>query len=284
MSEHSAGSGRRIYWIPGLFLLVTAAASLFVLFWFWPEQDADHRLEVTKAALQVLGVAVLGGLAALALAVIQQDRANQQKARDERAEQWHREGDALESLASETIAAYNELKSIRRMIRVDIKAGSNVDFQVHMQRLSLLELEFERFRRIVPFTSFERDAVRVKYVRTGADADGKATNEVTEKDKTVAGLAADYDSISTFLGPAVTAFEGESTVPAEMPPPISGTSGAAGLGDFLGRTSFRNGVTMYVNVILEVLLRARLSPLPRDLDLTPSAATRPPEPRARTNP
>lgn len=239
-----------------ILLLVIAGISIFTLSWSWPAEDIDHRLEVTKASLQVLGVAILGGLAAISFAGIRQRWADEQKGREERAERWRREGEALKALAEDTIQAYNRVKSIRRALRNDINthnASRDNDFQQHLAELNDVQLEFERLRRIVPFSALDQRATEVG-IRAG--------NEIQNKQvpKTVAGLCDEYGHIVRFLGNVLEVWESARDCPKQIPDPSFSGDGSGHLGDLLHRESFRGHVTDNVNLALVVLLQVRLMP------------------------
>src|SRR6478735_4405452 len=102
-------------------LVVISSVCLVVLVWAWVDDNAGSglRFEAGKTAMQILAVAVLGGLATLAVSAIQKQGVEEAKIRDRRLEEWSREGDHLHLLAEKTILAYNRVKKARRLLIAD---------------------------------------------------------------------------------------------------------------------------------------------------------------------
>lgn len=254
-----AGGKRPLLVVVAATMLIIAGISIGMLFWSWPTLEGDavgHRLEVTKAALQVLGVAILGGLAALSFAGIRQRWADDRQERIERAERWQREGQALQVLAEDTIRAYNNLKRIRRVLRNDIhsrKTNREDEFQKHLAELNDIQLEFERLKRVVPFSVLNHRLMEVTI---------KAANDVTggEVTQSVAGLGNQYGKVDRFLGKVLGLWESGQPLPDRVPPASASGDGSGRLGDLLRTDPFREHVTNNINVALAVLLQTRLMP------------------------
>lgn len=102
------------------------------LAWAWSGNPNSNtlRYEVAKTALQVIAVAGLGGLAALATFTFQHSREQETAQRDDRLAHLRlrveiardtraRQDDLLRALLRETLVAYNRLKRLRRLLRAE---------------------------------------------------------------------------------------------------------------------------------------------------------------------
>lgn len=169
--KRRGGDFRETWWPFGL-LAVLVALALLVVLAFWHE---DLRVEAAKTALQFLGVAVFGGLAALALNTYRQLRENELKRRSEQEENWRRElarlrhnrerEDALlRSLLEEALHSYNRVKRARRLLKAHSRDGSggSVNLEVYdryLQELNDHQLAFEEFRRLTPIEWEQRSGL-----------------------------------------------------------------------------------------------------------------------------
>ena len=227
---------------PVLLVIVGVVGGL-ALWWAWREDHAANPMsvEVAKTSLQVLAVAILGGLATFAFSEIQQSR-----------ERWRRQGDDLRALADETIAAYNKVKGVRHLLRASISGHDQSTYDEKMQALNDLQLEFERLKRDCPFTGITTRSIKVRY-HGGAEP----------VSKTVKSLSEDYEAIESFLNSAFSCYESNTTIPSSLDDLLTHSKGHSGLHSFLATKSFRSAVSSHINVVLEVLLGSRSLGPPR---------------------
>jgi hypothetical protein len=115
-------------------LLAIAALSGIVLAWAWSGSPTNNtlRYELAKTAMQVIAVASLGGLAALATFTFQRSRTREDELRDRKLEQWRRrvengrdkrdrQDDLLRSLLRDMLTSYNRVKRVRRLVEAETK-------------------------------------------------------------------------------------------------------------------------------------------------------------------
>lgn len=165
----------------GLFAVLgcIAIVALGALAFTW---EKDVKVEVAKAALSVLTVAVFGGLATFALdryRMHREDEAGQeQQAAAERIRQeenWRREvarlrdarerdDELLRSLLEETLRSYNRVKRLRRLLRAHTEDGSGgavrlAFYDRYLKDLNDQQLAFEQFKRITPVNWASRSDV-----------------------------------------------------------------------------------------------------------------------------
>ena len=219
--------------------------------------------------MQVLAVAVLGGLATLATSKIQQIRMDNEKEKDERRvqvdkekderiERWRRESDALRKLAEETIAAYNKVKGIRRLLRADIGSApdSQLNYELHMGELNDLQLEFEGMKRLVPFMTTPREPIPITAAATATDTDTDSDSRLTS----VKDLANEYAAVEKFLNRAVADYEKRQKVPTDVSERVTGQ--LTGVSALLDKDGFRTQISSQINVIIEVLFASQLTTPP----------------------
>jgi hypothetical protein len=145
-------------------------SGLIVLFIAWSGHPANNtlRYEVAKTCMQVLAVVFFGALATIATFTFQRSRAQedshleQDRLRHDNALQQRRsEDDQLRSIMDDTLASYNRIKRIRRLLRAETRDGDTrhitlTIYDKHMGGLIDEQLEFERLKRFTPFINDER--------------------------------------------------------------------------------------------------------------------------------
>jgi hypothetical protein len=246
----------------------------------WSSQHDTLRYELAKTFMQVLAVAFFGTLATIAAFLFQRSHAqadnqaerNRQQlasARDQR----RREDDQLRSIMNETLAAYNRVKQIRRLLRADTLAAvsrikrirrllsaENSDgavrylslavYDKHMTKLSNEQLEFERLKRFTPFISDER-LRPLPYSGLGS---------VWMKN---VALTEAYEDIEKYLNHVIHEYEEKRhTVPNDANVSMAGFNKLLG---FLG-DNFEPKVADKIDVIIETLLTALWQPLELSTD------------------
>src|SRR5512133_1543130 len=196
-------------------LLAIAALSGIVLAWAWSGRPTNNtlRYELAKTAMQVIAVASLGGLAALATFTFQRSRTREDELRDRNMEQRRRrvensrdkrdrQDDLLRSLLRDTLTSYNRIKRVRRLVDAETKddAGGHVTLAVydkHMTSLNDEQLEFEKFKRLAPFIDDKR-------LNPSADGDASATPGTAPGDVS---LEKSYKNIESYLNEVIDEYE-----------------------------------------------------------------------------
>jgi hypothetical protein len=193
-AEHS-DSGRKwgSAWtvsLIGLGVIFVLSVIVLIIAWSGHPSSDTLRYELAKTCLQVLAVAFFGGLATMATFNFQYRRtqeadrfrqradAEREKARmaaeayDQKMAEWRREIDDLRDdrrrrdeqlrpIVEETLAAYNRVKRIRRLLAAETndEAGrhlTRVVYDKHMDHLIDEQLAFERLKRLTPLINYER--------------------------------------------------------------------------------------------------------------------------------
>jgi hypothetical protein len=132
----------------------------------WPFADtAGLTFEVGKACIQVMGVALIGGLASVAAAEFQRERIERFETAQADAERRHeaqtRHDDFVRSLLTQTIDAYHDVKRVRRLLQA--LAGPEgsphpipaVSYREAIGTLNDAQLTFESLKRISPLTKID---------------------------------------------------------------------------------------------------------------------------------
>jgi hypothetical protein len=139
----------------GIFVLAAVVAAIA-----WGAAANTLEYELAKIAMQVVAVAVLGGLATAATTYFHDSRMQQSAERDADAEKRRRQDDLLRDLLDQTLTAYNRVKRIRRLLGAYTADGAGritvALYDEHMSALIDQQLEFEKFKRRSPFIDDER--------------------------------------------------------------------------------------------------------------------------------
>jgi hypothetical protein len=144
----------------GLVLIMLIAVAVAV--WAASSEPSRNtlRYELATIAMQVVAVAVLGGLATLATAMFRDSLKRDAEQRDAAAARRRQQDDLLRGLLDETLTAYNRVKRIRRLLSAFTAEGSGrITLDVYDEQMRALmdqQLEFERFKRHSPFIDDER--------------------------------------------------------------------------------------------------------------------------------
>jgi hypothetical protein len=161
-----------------VWITILAVSAVGILVWVWNE---NMRIEAGKAALQILVTAIAGTVLGIIVFLFQENhkrnldavqlrsderREDIQRESDARREIWmrtvedikderRREDELLHRTLDESIAAYNQVKSIRRMLKAETlvvqqRRITSVTYARYMERLNELQLEFERLKTGAP--------------------------------------------------------------------------------------------------------------------------------------
>ena len=158
-----------------LVLIAVAAIAAVLLVAGLNPQANTLQFEVAKTALQVIGVAVIGGVLTLATSTYQGVRKlrdeQQQKIKDQESEaridrerkiealrvERERKDDAIRATMQATLATYNSVKRVRRLIKAQVRGGiERSSYDEYLSRIIDLQLEFEQYARLAPFIADER--------------------------------------------------------------------------------------------------------------------------------
>jgi hypothetical protein len=254
----------QIWSLVGLLLVVALAAGILAWAWSGDPRSNSLRYEVAKTALQVLGVAGLGSLAALATFMFQHSATLAGQRREINRERWRLENDKLRdkrerqdellrALLRETLTAYNLVKRIRRLLTAETRDESGVGhitrdrLDVHLASLIDQQLEFEKFKRLAPFIDDDRlDPVM--------DTDDAAHRPARDE------LQAEYESIESYLNHVIDDYKKQRFL---VPDGREGTSLASfpRLRQFMETDNFDTGVAHHIDVIITILQGAVLDAL-----------------------
>jgi hypothetical protein len=263
------------WWSLGGLVLIGVLA-LIGLIITWSSQPNTLRYELAKTFMQVLAVAFFGTLATLAAFLFQRSRAQadnqlerKRQDRDNDRDQRRREDDQLRSIMNETLAAYNRVKQIRRLLRAEtvtaytrVKqirrilnaetsdgAARCVSLPVYDKYLIYLideQLEFERLKRFTPFISDKR--------LSPPPESHLAKSGTAMKSET---LTKTYEDIEKYLNHVIHEYEEKRHTVVDASVPMVGFGKLLG---FIG-TDFEPNVADKMDVIIETLLTALWQPL-----------------------
>jgi hypothetical protein len=188
-------------------LAFIAVVSLIGLIIAWSGHPSSNtlRYEFAKTCMQVLAVAVFGGLATIATFNFQHSRAQEdnrlernrrqlEKERDQRS----REDDQLRSIAEETLGIYNRVKRIRRLLKAETGDGTlaRVAYDRYMTNLLDEQLTFERLRTLTLFNPDKR--LRVPLDRGTNASRGPLTSQT---------LTDSYQKIGQYLNEVIAEYQ-----------------------------------------------------------------------------
>jgi hypothetical protein len=194
VAEHSGTAKKRgSAWtvsLAGLGVIFVVSVIVLIVAWSGNPSSDTLRYELAKTCMQVLAVAFFGGLATMATFNFQYYRTQEadhsrQRAEAEREEarmaaeahdqkmaEWRgdvddlrderrRRDEQLRPIVEETLAAYNRVKRIRRLLAAETngEAGrhlTRVVYDKHMDCLIDEQLAFERLKRLTPLINDER--------------------------------------------------------------------------------------------------------------------------------
>ncbi len=190
-----------------------AVASVIVLIIVWRLHPSYDTLgfELAKTSMQALGVIVVGSMAGIATFTYQQRRIRAAEIRDEQHEDWrrevdrirderHRQDEFLQSVLKDTLAAYNAIKRIRRLLDAETGPERNgpVSFESYERYMLAIideQLEFEKLKTLADIVNDSR------LPRTPAWTDARS------KDKSKAPLAAMFSAIEHSLNELVNEYK-----------------------------------------------------------------------------
>lgn len=182
------------WWSLGWLALIGTLA-LIGLIVAWSGHPNTLRYEFAKTCMQVLAVAFFGALATIATFTFQRARIQEAEKNEQRMERRRRQDHELRSIMEETLAAYNRVKRIRRLLGAETSDGylTLAVYDKHMPDLIDQQLVFERLKRLPPFIRDERISF---------PPDGEAARpETTMETQT---LAETYEYIEKYLNNRVS--------------------------------------------------------------------------------
>lgn len=172
MSEtlSSNGSLRKAEVITVGVLVIVAVAALALLLGAASGNPASNtlRYELAKTALQIIAVAVVGGVVTIATFTYQSSRTQHIEQQNRRLEERRnrierardkrdRQDDALRSTLHATLASYNGIKRVRRLVKAESREMITLEaYDTYMLRIIDLQLDFEQYARLAPFIMDER--------------------------------------------------------------------------------------------------------------------------------
>lgn len=228
-------------------LLVIAAVAAVVAAVAWTDEQNTLQYELAKIAMQVVAVAVLGGLATAATAIFQESFKIEATRREACVEQRRRQDDLLRDLLDETLTAYNRVKRIRRLLAARTADGTGqITLDVYDEQMSALidqQLEFEKFKRRSPFIDDQR-----------LHSTALSTSVLTDS----------YSEIETYLNRVIDEYESNRNLLSEHGEwlPVRRFCELAG---FIG-DAFKEGAANRIDEIIKALQGAIFQPLPIDRD------------------
>ena len=251
-------------------------SSLIVLLVAWSSHPANNtlRYEVAKTCMQVLAVVFFGALATIATFTFQRSRAQedshleQDRLRNDNALRQRRsEDDQLRSIMDDTLASYNRIKRVRRLLRAETREGDTrhitlAIYDKHMGDLIDEQLEFERLKRFTPFISDER--LNPRRPQTAGEVVMKDGEEASREAYGSSALTEAYREIEEYLNGVIGEYEKQRHIVANdltaslstpnKPPEFGKLSG------FIGREFLK--VSSEIDKIVNTLLSALSQRLP----------------------
>ena len=239
-------------------LMAIGVLSAIALAWAWYGKPSGNtlRYEVAKTALQVIAVAGLGSLAALATFTFQHSREQEIAQRDDRRARLRRgvenardtrarQDDLLRALLQETLVAYNSVKRLRRLLRAETayhdRGPVRLDvYDRHMADLIDQQLKFEQLKRRAPFIADER----LRPSATGSPDSPVKTS---------------YEKIEKYLNKVIGEYEGKPHLVVADPTGLP-LNALPKLSAFLG-SDFASNVSNQIDTLIETLQAALLQTL-----------------------
>jgi hypothetical protein len=225
------------------FLFGIAAVAVVVAAVAWTDKPNTLEYELAKIAMQVVAVAVLGGLATIATAIFQESFKREATRQDALVEQRRKQDDLLRELLDETLTAYNRVKRVRRLLAAHTADGTGrITLDVYDEHMSTLidqQLEFEKIKRRSPFID---DARLRSTALPGASV-----------------LTDGYEKIEKYLNRVIDEYESNraSVVSARHGLPVCRFDKLAG---FIG-DAFKAGAADRIDEIITALQGATVQPI-----------------------
>ena len=226
------------------------ALGTLVLAWKHAPDGRSLWQEVAKTSLQVIAIAVIGGLASLITFSHQQRRLAAAKELEVQRDERTRADELLRSTLEDTLKSYNQVKRIRRLLDADTRQPEHraisVDvYDQHLRGLVDLQLAFEHFKR----SAFKIDTLIKRldlYERTDAQASRCTLNET-------------YASIEKYLNEVIKEYKEKRHVVAASLGDFR-LEALPELNSFIGH-KFVERVSDELDEVLEVLQASLLRPL-----------------------
>ena len=198
--------------IAGLVALVVIGLTVGLFAWEQHPEPGSLGFELAKTSMQLVGITLLGAVAAIAVFALQQTVADEIKKQVEDREQGRlesrlkkereieqraRRDDLVRSMLGDTVAAYHGVKTARRELRALVgKSGQDPlsvdDYDRWIRSISECQLEFEELMRMAPLAN---DALAGLAEPSVPDKKGKYTDEVS--------VGGRYRAIETYLNDLV---------------------------------------------------------------------------------
>lgn len=247
-------SKRTVYWVLGS-IAVGALALFFVLLLVVGVEKETLGYEAAKACLQVLSVALVGGVISFAMFTLQRNRERREANADQRREIWQREvtrvrderqrkDELLTATLNAVLTDYNSIKRARRLLRARLWAeasGEALDVEVYDEQMAVIndaQLMFEQHKRTAKVINDDR----------------------VDRDR----LVECFRSVEKYLNTLVSEYEAHRRVAVHDPGQTVTARDLKALSRFIDQddsTPFVIGVSRGFGAALEELQRALLVPL-----------------------
>ncbi len=143
-------SVKPMLWVAVSGLVLIVVVSLIIGIIAWSQNPAKDTLgfELAKTSMQVVGVTLIGAVAATAAFAIQQSiadkvsqladerentRVNERRREDLNRERRHRQDDLVRTMLNDTVDAYNRVKNIRRSLQASVGKPSRNNLRRSLQ-------------------------------------------------------------------------------------------------------------------------------------------------------
>ena len=219
--------------------------------------------------MQVLAVVFFGALATIATFIFQRSRAQEDShleqdrlRRDNALRQRRSEDDQIRSIMDDTLASYNRIKRIRRLLRAETRDGNTrymtlTIYDKYMGDLIDEQLEFERLKRFTPFISDER--LNPRRAETVGEVVMKEGEKASQEAYGSSALTEAYREIEQYLNGVIGEYEKQRHIVANgLRASLSTSNESPEFGKLLGFIGKKflkvsNEIDKIVNTLLSTL-------------------------------
>jgi hypothetical protein len=258
--------------VTGLVLLVAIGVSVGLFAWGTDPETGSLRFELAKTSMQMVGITLVGAVAAIAVFALQQTiadgikqqvedredrRERERQTRDLQLEQRARQDDLVRSMLGDTLDAYHGVKTVRRELRALVgRKGSTAltikDYHRWMRAISEHQLEFEELMRRAPLTNDALDGLALPASVPGEN------DKYDDDDASVGGR---YRAIETYLNDLIAERRKVTgTLIAAGDEAISGAEVLPRLTEFVTGDGLPSSVSTHVRTICKVYRESLLRP------------------------
>ncbi len=223
---------------------------MLIVAWVNAPGSRSLWIEVAKTSLQVIAIAVIGGLVSLLTFSYQQRRLAVAKDLEVRRDERSRADELLRSTLEETLRSYNRVKRIRRLLDADTGPPDHRDISIevydrHLRELVDHQLAFEQFKR----SAFQIDDVIVR----------QELYPQTETQVSVGSLGEKYTRIEKYLNEVIKEYKKKRSAVSESSGGVD-VAALPELSSFIGH-KFVKHVSDELDEVLDVLQATLLKPL-----------------------